>query len=40
MNQKYTDCVEQISQILFEALAVGAPSVTAKREEDLTAKIS
>ncbi len=32
MNQKYTDCVEQISQILFEAIA--------KREEDLTAKIS
>ena len=32
MNQKYSDCVEQISQILFEAIA--------KREENLTAKIS
>ena len=32
MNQKYTDCVEQVSQILFEA--------RAKREEDLNAKIA
>ena len=32
MNQKYTDCVEQVSQILFEAIA--------KREEDLNAKIA
>ena len=32
MNQKYTDCIEQISQIIFEAIA--------KREENLSAKIS
>lgn len=32
MNQKSTDCIEQISQILFEEIV--------KREENLTTKIS
>jgi hypothetical protein len=31
MNQKYNDCLEQISQILFEAIS--------KREENLNTKI-
>ena len=32
MNNKYTDCVEQVSRILFEAIS--------KREENLGQKIS